>query len=92
MLSHVGVIKLVDCRLGDRRLNLSTEDAQVVGDEVQKPVDFKRFAEECLRLAAVVTPTEDKAILLSMGVAWLRLAEHAGTVQTLLEGDGSQTS
>jgi len=63
-----------------------------VGDEMKKPVDFKRFAEECIRLAAVVTPIEDKAILLSMGETWLRLAEHAGSVQALLEGDGSQTS
>ena len=62
------------------------------GDEMKKPVDFKRFAEDCIRLAAVVTPIEDKAILLSMGETWLRLAEHAGSVQALLEGDGSQTS
>jgi hypothetical protein len=60
--------------------------------QVKKPVDFKKFAEECIRLAAIVTPVEDKAILLSMGEAWLRLAEHAGTVQALLEGDGSQHS
>jgi hypothetical protein len=59
---------------------------------VKKPIDFKRFAKECLRLAADVTPIEDKAILLSMGEAGLRLAEHPGSVQALLEGDGSQLS
>ena len=60
--------------------------------QVQKPIDFKRFAQECIRLEAVVTRIEDKAVLLSMGEAWLRLAEHAGTVQALLDGDGSQIS
>ena len=87
-----GGIKLVSCRRGDRRLKFFHRGYQVVGDEMKKPVDFKRFAEECIRLAAVVTPIEDKAILLSMGETWLRLAEHAGSVQALLEGDGSQTS
>ena len=67
-------------------------DAWVVGDEMQKPIDFKRFAQECIRLAEDVAPIEDKAILLSMGEAWIRLAEHADTVEALLEKDGSQLS
>jgi hypothetical protein len=74
--------------VGIEGLNLFTEDAKIVGDEVKKPVDFKRFAEECIRLAAVVTPIEDKAILLTMGETWLRLAEHAGSVQAILDGNG----
>ena len=78
--------------MGIEGLSLFTEDAQVVGDEMQKPIDFKRFAQECIRLAEDVTSVEDKAILLCMGQTWLRLAEHAGTVEALLEGDGSQTS
>jgi hypothetical protein len=60
--------------------------------QVKKPVDFRKFAEECIRLEAIVTSIEDKAILLSMGVVWLRLADQAGTVQALLEGDGLQRS
>jgi hypothetical protein len=34
---------------------------------VKKPVDFKIFTAECIRLSAVVTSVEDKAILLRMG-------------------------
>ena len=71
---------------------LSHRGCSGCGDEMQKPIDFKGFAQECMRLAEDVTPIEDKAILLCMGQTWLRLAEHADIVQTLLEGDDSQTS
>ena len=54
-------------------------------------VDFKRFAEECLRLSANVAAVEDKAMLLKMGEIWLRLAEHAEAIITLLEA-GSKPS
>jgi hypothetical protein len=57
--------------------------------QVKKP-DFQRFAEECIRLEAVVTLIEDKAISLNMGVVWLRLAEHAVAVQAILKRDGSE--
>jgi hypothetical protein len=58
---------------------------QAVGLPMEKPVDFKRFAEECLRLAANASTTEDKVILLKMGEVWLLLAEHAGAIQPFLD-------
>jgi hypothetical protein len=38
--------------------------------------EFRRFAEECLRLAEHVQSVEDKAMLLSMAQAWIQLASQ----------------
>ena len=54
------------------------------------PVDLRRFAEECLRLAANAPTVEDRAILLRMGQVWIQLVEHANIVQALIERDDSK--
>jgi hypothetical protein len=56
------------------------------------PVDFKKFAQDCLRLAAIVPMAEDKATLLKMGEVWVRLAEHADAIRALIGNAGSKPS
>ena len=46
-----------------------------------RDAEFRRFAQECLRLAEHVQSLDDKAVLLSMAQAWIGLA-----------GQGHQTS
>ena len=36
--------------------------------------EFRRYAEECLRLAEQVQSVDDKAVLLTMAESWVRLA------------------
>jgi hypothetical protein len=38
--------------------------------------DFRRYAEECLRLAEQVQSVDDKAMLLTMAGVWVRLADQ----------------
>lgn len=51
---------------------------------MREKIDFQKFAEECLRLAANAS-AEDKAILLTMGQIWLKLAVHAAAIQALVD-------
>jgi hypothetical protein len=48
---------------------------------------FRRFAEECRRLAGQVVAIDDKAILLDMAQVWIRLADRAREVEALLNED-----
>jgi hypothetical protein len=48
---------------------------------------FRRFAEECRRLAGQVVAVDDKAILLDMAQVWIRLADREQEVEALLNGD-----
>lgn len=41
------------------------------------PKEFRRFAEECLRLAERAHSVEDKAALLGMAQAWILLADQS---------------
>ena len=46
---------------------------------MQDAIEFRNYAEECLRLAEVVAALEDKAVLLSMAQAWIQLADKAAS-------------
>jgi hypothetical protein len=52
---------------------------------VQGSIDFRKYAGECVRLAGRVQTDEDKAMLLSMAQAWIRLADEAPRIAALLE-------
>jgi hypothetical protein len=47
-------------------------------------LDFRNFAEECLRLADQVQSTEDKSVLLSMAQVWIRIADQDQQVDRLI--------
>jgi hypothetical protein len=47
--------------------------------------EFRRYAIECLRLAEQVQSIDDKAALLTMAEAWLRLADQGHQVNRLGE-------
>jgi hypothetical protein len=49
-----------------------------------EPSDFRKFAEECLRLADQVQSVEDKSALLSMAQAWIRIADQGQEVCRLI--------
>ena len=49
-----------------------------------EPLNFRRFAEECLRLAGQVQSVEDKSVLLSMAQAWIRVADQGEQVYRLI--------
>ena len=38
--------------------------------------EFRRYAKECLRLAEQVQSVDDKAMLLTMAEAWVRIADQ----------------
>jgi hypothetical protein len=40
------------------------------------PKDYRRFAEECLRLGQKTENQQTRAVLLQMAQVWLRLAEQ----------------
>jgi hypothetical protein len=40
------------------------------------PEDYRRFAEECLRLGQTTDSQQTRAVLLQMAQVWLRLAEQ----------------
>jgi hypothetical protein len=52
--------------------------------------EFRRYAEECLRLAEQVQSLDDKASLLTMAEAWVRLADQGHQVNRLLGENGSR--
>jgi hypothetical protein len=52
---------------------------------MQKPIDFRKFATECARLAEEVGAIEDKAVLLSMAEVWIQLADKEKSIRALLE-------
>jgi hypothetical protein len=43
--------------------------------------DFRRLAEECLRLARIATKPEDRAILVDVAERWLDLARRNETAR-----------
>jgi hypothetical protein len=45
-----------------------------------EPMDFRKFAEDCIRLAEHVQSVEDKSVLLSMAQTWIRLADQGHEV------------
>jgi hypothetical protein len=49
-----------------------------------EPSDFRKFAEECLRLADQVQSVEDKSALLNMAQAWIRIADQGQEVCRLI--------
>jgi hypothetical protein len=56
------------------------------------PVDFRKFAEECLRLADQVQSIEDKSALFSMAQVWIRLADEGHQVYRLIGENGPEPS
>jgi hypothetical protein len=67
--------------------------ASTLGAELcMKPIDFRRFADECLRLARQVEAIDDRAALLSMAQAWIRLADKEPHLQALLDTKNSECS
>jgi hypothetical protein len=48
---------------------------------------FRRFAEECLRLASQLVAVDDRAILLDMAQVWIRLADRGQEIEALLNED-----
>ena len=57
-----------------------------------EPSDFRKFAEECLRLADQVQSVEDKSALLSMAQAWIRIADQGQEVCRLIGETAPQSS
>ena len=51
---------------------------------------FRRYAEECLRLAEQLQSVDDKAALLTMAHAWIRLADQGHQVNRLIGENGSR--
>ena len=56
-----------------------------------EPLDFRKFAEECLRLADHVQSIEDKSVLLRMAQVWIRIADHEPQVYRLIGEIGPQS-
>jgi len=59
------------------------------GLRVETPIDFRKFAEDCVRLADEVETIEHKTRLLNMAEVWIRLADKAASVQSLLDENAS---
>jgi hypothetical protein len=57
-----------------------------------EPMDFRKFAEDCIRLAEHVQSVEDKSVLLSMAQAWIRLADQGHEVYRLIGENGPRPS
>ena len=51
---------------------------------------FRRYAKECLRLAEQVQSLDDKAALLTMAQAWVRLADQGHQVNRPSGENGSR--
>lgn len=54
------------------------------GELHMEPMDFRKFAEDCVRLAERIQSVEDKSVLLSMAQAWIRLADQGHEVYRLI--------
>jgi hypothetical protein len=50
--------------------------------------DYRRFAEECLKLGHTTDNQQTRAIFLQMAQAWLRLAERSENPNNGSAGDG----
>jgi len=55
-----------------------------------EPIDFRRFADECVRLARQVEAIDDRAALLNMAQAWIRLADKEPHLRALLDTKNSE--
>jgi hypothetical protein len=62
------------------------------GELRMEPIDFRKFAEDCIRLAKHVQSVEDKSVLLSMAQAWIRLADQGHAVRSLIGENDPQPS
>ena len=62
------------------------------GELRMEPIDFRKFAEDCIRLAKHVQSVEDKSVLLSMAQAWIRLADQGHEVYRLIGENDPQLS
>jgi hypothetical protein len=51
---------------------------------MERPNDFRKFADACARLAVEARTIEDKTLLLSMAEVWIRLADKAESIHALL--------
>ena len=51
---------------------------------------FRRYAKECFRLAEQVQSVDDRAALLTMAEAWVRLADQGYQVNRLTGDNGSR--
>jgi hypothetical protein len=51
---------------------------------------FRRFADECLRLAERFQSVDDRAVLLSMAQVWIQLANQGHEVRQLIGEDGAK--
>ena len=69
------------------------ELGRIWSDEARmEPVDFRKFAKECLRLADQVQSSEDKSVLLDMAQVWIRIADQGQQIYRLIGEIGSQLS
>jgi hypothetical protein len=57
-----------------------------------EPTDFRKFAEDCIRLADQVQSVEDKSVLLSMAQAWIQLADQEHKIYRLIDENGPPPS
>ena len=48
---------------------------------------FRRYAEECVRMAQETHVPEHRALLIDMAQRWIELAEQADRIQGLLDRD-----
>ena len=80
------------CIPNRRRTSVSLVICARLGDGVEGSIDFRKYAGECVRLAGLVQTDEDKAVLLSMAQAWIRLADEGPRIEALLEESSGQGS
>ncbi|HEY7299231.1 MAG TPA: hypothetical protein VH684_15100 [Xanthobacteraceae bacterium] len=48
---------------------------------------YRQYAADCIQLAQAAGAPEDKALLLEMGVLWLRLAQRAEAAEEKMRRD-----
>jgi hypothetical protein len=81
--------KQFNCRFPDRTLTIVDWWALGRGLRVETPIDFRKFAEQCVHLAEDVGTLEHKAQLLGMAEVWIRLADKTDKVLALLDDSSS---
>jgi len=57
-----------------------------------EPMDFRKFAQECIRLADHVQTIDDKSVLLGMAQTWIRLADREHEIYYLIGEDSPHLS
>jgi len=57
-----------------------------------EPMDFRKFAQECIRLADHVQTIDDKSVLLDMAQTWIRLADREDEIYYLIGEDSPHLS